>query len=346
MNSRENNQTDLFAILQDDISLFLLKNYLSTLIDIIHLSLTTQNAHHFFHQHHNKLVGKYLIQHAALGEWESAKKIWQRYPDSLMWRDSVYHPQRYHYQNRSALQIAWMNEEYGVVSEMAVQLNFEERVKQFYEVFPEGKLIKYDWNRQVAEVLLRKLFFTINQDQMITEDNLDKMEDETRIALQLLYDYVLPKKDKICQKGLVFDVIFYQQALKLYDINIGALRRLGQRKFWSVRVEEVIASCLSTGYLRAHCRGIYLIENEKSLNSRECRLADGTSYFSHQRNPKTIAGSDFYIDAWGRQRTMEDWCERECTRPYFERLMLDKDKNKAQLVKRYLQPKVKGCVLF
>ena len=70
-----------------------------------------------------------LLSHAALGEWNAASAIWSNDPSLLTCRGTVYHPNpkeitpqmnpgRYKYVQRTAWQIALMNEEYELAEEI------------------------------------------------------------------------------------------------------------------------------------------------------------------------------------------------------------------------------------
>ena len=182
---------------------------------------------------------------------------------------------------------------------MGKYLTHKEKQKQFDEIFPDGELISYGCDLAIAKLLLEDVFNAIIVDDDINENNLDKMTKRTRNALQLLHDAVNPENNNECQKGLVFDVRIYQEALKRYELNFNAFQTWNRCTFWCVRVEELIASCLSTGYLRPHCQGIGNIANGHKLNGKGCFIADGSSYFSFKRDSRERPGVDFYVDYYG-----------------------------------------------
>jgi len=192
---------------------------------------------------------------------------------------------------------------------MGQHLSQEEKQKQFNEIFPNGELISYGCPLETAKALLKDVYDAIVMDNVINEGNLDLMTDKTREALKALYDAVNPEKYKECQKGLVFDVQIYLHALRLYDTNCNTFGNWDRRSFWCVQVEELIAFCLPTVYLRAHCLGIGNVVNGdivnwEKLGGRGCVLADGSSYFN--RDPNDLPASHFFVGYYGDRRSPLD----------------------------------------
>lgn len=64
----------------------------------------------------------------------------------------------YKHVNRTALQIAWMNEKYEIIEGMAKDMNEDEKKKQFDGIFPDGKLVKYNCDLEEAKKLLNVVF--------------------------------------------------------------------------------------------------------------------------------------------------------------------------------------------
>jgi hypothetical protein len=292
---------NVFAMLPNDIMLLLLVNYLDNMVNIVNVAKTTRHCYSLFQQNHPRILVRHLLNYAALGEWDAAEKIWCRYPDLLACKGTVSHPGRYLYKNRTALQIAWMNEEDDIIEKMAMRLTQEEKQQQFDEIFPDGELIiKYDYDFATAKLLLQNVFAAICNDNVIKENNPALMDDNTRNAMQALHDYLHPEKYNNCQIGLVFDVRIYQEALKCYEDNFNTFGNDDRRTFWCIRVEEAIATYLSTGYLRPHCQGIYnIVQHDEKLKGVGCKLANGSSYFSFQREPNSFPGLHFYLSTCG-----------------------------------------------
>jgi len=288
---------DLFFSLSNDIMLALLGTYLTNLVDIINLAKTSTNRYRFYQRNQETILLNNLLIHAKLGEWKAARKIWTKCPDILKVKGRVKH--RYLYESHTAYQIAWRNEEDDIIAEMNEILSAEEQKKQFDEIFPNGELIKHNWDFEHAKKLLQAVFDAVIKDTVIRESDMSLMNDETQKALQALHDYLNP--DKSAQTGLVCDVRIYQQALSCYDDNFNAFVDWNRRTFWCIRVEEMIATFLSTGYLRAHCQGIYnVVEKGHRLNDAGCILSNGSSYFRCAED--FLPGVHFFVNISGAAR--------------------------------------------
>ncbi|MCW5584304.1 MAG: hypothetical protein KIT56_10635, partial [Gammaproteobacteria bacterium] len=195
---------------------------------------------------------------------------------------------RYRYVDLTPFQIALRNAEWKEAEKMGQHLTLEEKQKQCNEIFPNGELKSYGCNLEIAKALLKDVYNAIIVDDVINEDDLDLMTDNTRKALKQLWDAINPE-NHACRTGLVFDVQIYLEALGFYDTNFHTFGTWGRRSFWSVRVEELIASCLPTVYLRAHCGGIGNVVNGDIINldklsGQGCVLSDGSSYFNRDSN--------------------------------------------------------------
>jgi hypothetical protein len=271
---------DLFSILPKDIMLYLLGTYLTNIVDIINSTKTATNRYCFYQQNQEMILLNSLLKHAVFGEWHAARKIWERCPDILKLKGKV--KRCYEYEH-TAYQIAWRNEEDDIIAEMNKFLPLEEQQKQFAEIFPDGQLTKHNWDFEKAKQLLQNVFDAVIKDISICEDNLSLIKDETQIALQALHDHLNPDKSGQCQTGLVCDVRIYQQARSCYSDNFNAFS-WHQRTFWCIRVEEMIATFLSTGYLRPHCQGIDKIIKGAKVHSLGCILPGGSSYFLRTKN--------------------------------------------------------------
>jgi hypothetical protein len=262
---------------------------------------------------------KQLLSHGALGELEAAEKIWREYPDLLTCRGTIYHPNRcysdaqgqpldtpidipfeqnpgrYKYVNRTFWQILIMNGEYEEAEEAGKLMPAEEKQKQFDEIFPDGKMIKYDWNPEKAKELLRAVFDAIAADDTIRWNEQTKsfeMSEITRQKLDALYRYAKPKSEH--ETGLVFPADFYLEAQTMYDNESDKAFKNKWDKYslWSVRVEAWLAGCLGTGFLRGHSQGI----GNKSHRAG-CVLSDGSSYF--RRPSESVPGRHFFVGYYG-----------------------------------------------
>lgn len=258
-----------------------------------------------------------LLSHSALGEWDKAHEIWSKDPALLSHRGTVYHPNctyegqvpveipignnpgRYKYVNRTAWQIAWMNEEYEIAEEMGKFIDEDEKKMQFAEIFPDGKLVKHDWSLEEAKKRLQAVFAEIIKDTSIDQNNLDSMSVSTRKALNALYDYVKPAPEH--STGLVFDANIYMHALELYEKKYAQFRTGEQRSFWCIRIEEYFASLLGTGYLRPHAQGTL-----SKLSRTGCILVDNSPYFGFRRSSDSLPGLHFFVGLYGRCESMTD----------------------------------------
>lgn len=296
---------DCLSVLPDEKLLEISDSFSAS--DYINFPNTSSRFSLLFFAEHNLALNflRQLLSHAALGEWEDAEKIWKLFPDLLTCRGTVYHPNppevtsemnpgRPKYVNRTAWQIAWMNEEYEEVERMAKYMSDEEKQKQFAEIFPDGKIVKYNWDLEEAKKRLDAVFDEVIKDPSIHEDYLDTMSESTRKAWNELHAYVKPAPEH--HIGLVSDVSIYVEALKSsedksYQFNGHHL------SFWCIRVEEILAACLGTAYLRPHAQGI-----ENKLKRIGCVLPDGLSYHPFRRPSSSVPGSHFFVECSGLRR--------------------------------------------
>lgn len=261
---------------------------------------------------------KQLLSHVALGEFEQAEKIWEKDPALLTVCGTVYHPNRtydkegkviadipawqnpgrYKYKDCTAWQIALMNSEFEEAEKMGEMMTEAEKQRQFAEIFPNGKIEKYDWDLAKAKQLLEAVFDAVIKSPTI---NLKKMNEITRTALQELYDYVKPANEH--KKGLVFDGNFYVEALELFGKRVSQFTQWDQHLFWAIRIEEYLASLLGTAYLRLHAQGIDNIKENKLLKRDGCKLVDKTSYFAFRRSSDSIPGIHHYVGDQGFVRS-------------------------------------------
>lgn len=268
-----------------------------------------------------------LLGHGALGELESGEKIWRKNPYLLTCRGTIYHPNRcyidadgnplsqpiaipfnqnpgrYKYIDRTYWQILLMNDEWEEALEIvkAKLMTEEEIQKQFYEVFPDGEIKKYDFDLQKAKELLQAVFDVVANDECLKierDENNDikniMMGDSTREALHQLYHYAKPKSEH--ETGLVFDPAFYHEALKLFDEKSDGQfkQKWDAYAFWSICVEEWLAGCLGTACYRPHSRGL-----GNPASRSVCVLDDGKSGFSFRRASNSIPGFHFFVDYYG-----------------------------------------------
>lgn len=258
------------------------------------------------------------MSHSALGEWEQAEEIWKVCPDLLSCRGTICHPNRsyvvgqatidipfhqnpgrYKYVDRTAWQIAVMNEEYEEAELMGKFMTDEEKKKQFAEIFPDGEIKKYGFDLEHAKQLLNNLMDAIAEDASITSNDFSKMNDKTRAALNAVYQYEKQHPNQIHQIGLVSDPRFHLAALTMYDNDADKKfeNNWDKYSFWCIRVEEWLAGCLGTGYLRPHAHGI---GNDQG-HRRGCLLKDGSSYFAFRRSSPDFPGACFFVGYYGRQ---------------------------------------------
>ncbi|MCW5584300.1 MAG: hypothetical protein KIT56_10610 [Gammaproteobacteria bacterium] len=294
-----------------------------------------------------------LLSHGALGELEAAEKIWREHPDLLTLRGTVFlssesllyripfaqNPGRPKYVNRTFWQILIMNEEYEEAEEAGKLMTAEEKQKQFAEIFPDGKMIKYDWDSEEAKKLLQAVFDAITDDDTITWNNETQsfeMSDTTRQKLHALYQYAKPKSEH--EIGLVFPADFYLAALTMYDNH--ADKKFGNKwnkySLWSVCVEEWLAGCLGTGFLRSHSQGI----GNKSHRSG-CVLADGSSYF--RRHVDSIPGVHFFVGYYGT--VMCGGVEERAIAAFFRNLCQAKTRARTEFMRQYVLAEKSTCLV-
>lgn len=207
----------------------------------------------------------------------------------------AHNPGHYKYSKKTLLQILLMNAEFEKAIQIGVHLTPQEREDQFLEIFPDKEIITYDFKLEDAEALLKTVFEALSNDTGISGNNLDRMSEATREALTQLQAYAKPTHKK--NAGLVFDPAFYASALALRNSEEAkALFTADKAKefFWLVRVEEWLAACLGSRYLRAHAHGVSI-----KINHENCELADGSKYHLYGRTMDSIPGFNCYIDIFG-----------------------------------------------
>jgi hypothetical protein len=316
---------DPLSGLPNDIMLFLLSTYLTNIVNIINLAKTSTNRYRFYQQNQEQILLNSLLTHAVFGEWGAARKIWTIRPDILKLKGTV--KRCYEYKNHTAYQIAWRNEEDDIIAEMNKILSPEEQKKQFDEIFPDGQLIKKNWSFDKAKQLLQAVFDAVIKDTDVREDDMSLMNDGTWEALQALHDHLNPDKSGQCQTGLVCDVGIYQQAFSCFDDKFHLFVDWNRLAFWCIRVEEMIATFLSTGYLRAHCQGIYgVVEIGRKVNDAGCILSNGLSYFRCTED--FLPGYHFLVNihgCCGSRTNPDDHCDSTLAAELFGKFMSSKN---------------------
>ena len=123
-----------------------------------------------------------LLSYGALGELEQAEPYYKNDKSILTCYGTVYHPNRFYndktnqstfvdippemsfsrpkYVKVTYLQILMMNDEWQEATEVAKHMSMDDVAEQFFEVFPDGKIIKYDhdgkeWDFEKAKELLK-----------------------------------------------------------------------------------------------------------------------------------------------------------------------------------------------
>jgi len=308
-------EPDLFShILPSEIYYLIGVGYLDS--SLYNLLKTSTYFYNFFITELKKAYPKFhetnrrLLSHAALGEWEEAKMLRSQFPIGVTsFPGTIYHPNLFYFkdakpkpipldwnpgQNKyvdlTAWQIALMNEEYDVAEEMEADMSFAERHKQFWQIFPDGKIRNYRFDLKKVEELLTKVFYEIAYDGYI-DINLDKMNNKTKLALDELYNYVKPAAEH--KQGLVFNDMIYLMALKLYENDNKQFRGWRNKSIWCIKVEEYLASLLTTNDLRVHIKSLdaYKI----TVKKYDSKIVDKTSYHAFRRNDKSVPGNDFFV---------------------------------------------------
>lgn len=332
----------------------------------LYLPLASKSLHLFFNKHPAQAAAleklETLANHVALGEFEQAEKIWQIHPDLLTRYVTICHrnctysnngqpptdipfgdnPGRYKYVNRTVWQIALMNEEYEEAERMGKFMTEKEKERQFVEIFPDGEIKKYGFDLEYAKQLLKNVIDAIANDDFINND-LTKINQTTCKTLQALYKYAKPNPNQEHQVGLVFDANFYLEALKRFYID--AYNKFGDKvnkySFWSIHVEEWLAGCLGTGYLRTHSQGI---GNE--VHRRGCILADNSSYFAFRRPPSSLPSLHFFVGYYGQQSAVVVWAGTHLCRPAYQNLCQEKTRTRTDLMQRFAPLKISTCVIL
>jgi hypothetical protein len=307
-----------------------------------------------------------LLSYVALGELDAAKILWTEIPSLLTGYGTVYHPNRSYVDDKgdplsppidipfmqnpgsykykgTPYQILLRNSEFEVAEEAGKLMASEENLKQFNEVFPDGKIIKYNFDLEEAKKLLQAVFEAIAKDECLKIErdknyNIKKiiMSDATREALYKLYAYAKPKSESESEHeiGLVFDPEFYHEALKLYDMKCGQFKQKEDRyTFWNICVEEWLAGCLGTRFRRPHSQGLGNPESRVG-----CVLADGSSYLAFRRPSGSIPGSHFFVGYYGAGRCGAAGELRGCAGEFLE-LMSSSNESRDRLYAAICKPK-------
>ena len=265
-----------------------------------------------------------LLSHGALGELDAAEILWKKDPSLLTCYGTVYHPNRsytddnghslsppidipfaqnpgrYKYINCTFYKILLMHSEFEEAEEAGKLMTQEEKQKQFDEVFPDGEIKKYNFDLEEAKKLLQTVFTAVAKDECLKIEDDENynikniiMSDSTREALYKLYAYAKPTSEH--EIGLVFDPEFYHEALKLYDEKCGQFnQKWDPYTFWNICVEEWLAGCLGTRFLRPHSQGL-----GNPASRIGCALAGGLSYFAFRRPSGSIPGQHIFVGYYG-----------------------------------------------
>lgn len=295
----------------------LLKNIAERLPFASMIALSEVSKHHAaFFLRHREFIDPFrqLLNHGALGELEQAEALWRKRPNLLMHYGTIYHPNRiyepnkpaydipfhhnpgrYQYLNLTYLQILLANEEYEAVDKIQTILAPAEFARQFFEVFPDGIIKKDNFNLEEANILLYNLVEAIANDETINAKNFDQMNEVTKERLDAFYQYARPQSEH--KTGLVFDPHLYFAALTRYHTQAKDRFKDTRSKhdFWCIRVQEWLASCLPTSYLRLHTQGL---GNHTGLR-RGCLLVDGSPYFPFRRTNHSLPGLHFFTGYHG-----------------------------------------------
>ena len=203
--------------------------------------------------------------------------------------------------------------------------------KQFFEIFPDGQIIKHNWDLEHAKKLLHAVWDAITNDKVIDGNDLSKMSEATQNALYALYHYVKPTPEH--KTGLVCDGNLRLAALELFDNRYSKLKTWQRCTFWYIKVEEWLAACLGTGLLRNHAQGI-----GNQLSHSDCVLAndDGSSYFAFRRPSNSIPGDNFFVGYYGgRGTSMGGRCVRDGLRASFQNLCRAKTRSGTEFTRDY-----------
>ncbi|HEU5281925.1 MAG TPA: hypothetical protein VFU82_08115 [Gammaproteobacteria bacterium] len=232
-----------------------------------------------------------LLNHISIGEINQAEVIWSKNPELLLKKGRVKRkneiplgsgniapfedsPGFYEYSDRTAYQIALMNEEFEAAKKMHEHMSPEEIIKQFDEVFPGGEIKNMHIDLEEGKAKLKNLFLALTKTELHNDESAREViiPDEAKRLLHELYSYAKPNAN--VSQGLVFDSELYYAAMELYRFNIQSfkhgVRRTGDDPdnpnlsydhryalmvFWCVRVEAWLAGCLGTANLRRYVRG-------------------------------------------------------------------------------------------
>jgi len=340
-----------FELLPYEVQLFFMICHLNSTADVIHFAMTSKNSYYIFQNNVVVTLLRHSLDHVALGEYIAAENIYLKDTNILRKKGTTsYHPGRYRYVNQTQFQIALRNEEYDEVEKMEEYLTYEEKQKQFYEVFPDGEIKSYGCDFETVKLLLENLVNVINVDKVINENNPDEMTSETRIALQELHNAVNPENYHECQIGLVFDARIYLQAINLIPQISNRYGTWHRTTFWRIRVQELIASCLSTSYLSRHTHGVYYAIYTgvfKKMTRRGCKiLTDNSSYFSFRRSPDFRPGFHFYVSSTGDRATQDGSYYHAIVGQSVEKLYREKTASRNELMRKYSRPEISASYSF
>ena len=273
-------------------------------------------------EHHDALgVLRKLLGHGVLGELDHAEGIWRISPDLLTLRGTIFFPNRSYKgadgkplsqpvdipfyvnpgrpksTNRTFYQILLRNSEFEAAAKVGELMTPEEKQKQFLEIFPDGKIKKYNFDLEKAKSLLQVFFDQLVKDEKVRGEYVpDNMGDSTKEALYAIYDYAKLQLDD--ETGLLFDPNFIYEAMKLYaEKAIDQFKgNWGKYNLWCIRVEEWLKACSGTGFLRSLLQGL-----ANPLTGLGCTLVDDSSYFAFRRASNSIPAFHFLVGISSRQ---------------------------------------------
>lgn len=233
-----------------------------------------------------------LLRHAALGEWQAAAAIWKQDPSVLTQRGNVSVPGRPDYVNLTAWQIAWLNEEYEVVMDMAEHLSPEEKASQYQQIQQLGE----PTDDQMKNI--KSLLDDVVSASLKDNSNYYCMDAATQEKLDAFNSYItslyhakgIPLHPQVFQNimHIIFTHLDEVYAQPNYDKQGKSVRLL------LINVLEHMTSLMGTRYLRVHCQGTdNIITKQKPLTVDGCILAqgrNGSPYFTAEPYPQSGPG--------------------------------------------------------
>jgi len=301
-------RSGMFDIIPDDLTLRILS--LST-ASVINWMRSCKFSYSLFSQAEPyKAILNKSLEPASVGELGKFKVMLKKSPNLVLHRGNTGHCGRYNFIDLSSYQIFLKNDEgdniYPMMLEAFKQLpgGLAEMARQYFEVFPDGRRFRKEWDINEAKKRLDKFIEALGNDTTLDKDHLEQMGEELSAAYKNYCGYIDATLGTGVE-GLVCDPEFFTYIVGKYIEHYDPFT-LEQCLFYGAMVWDKYMSKLPTGVLRPACQGLhYVVDEKEPLFDNGCVLRDGVRVLPLGSDPKFIFGRDF-IEMYYGQPTERD----------------------------------------